>query len=377
MLRHTLFAAAAAALAPLAIGLSATPPDSTDAEKRELDLLRARQITDPAERKKLAESFPFESLKDRLAFDAPGRVRVNKAFPTPELALGKETFFPTAPDPTKVSPAGLATLQFEQHLRRENRHARTWALADLHQLKVDEFIRSPGFGVERLVWMPSRTPDVPPKDWSEADRGEEVKLPAEGTFFTADKGKKGPTLPAVSALSYFHASTTHEFVTADSWGLVKKDKTAAGFKPHALAGHPDQNVRTRLDRENPIKDKGGRVTGYPLVERWAVRKVELIGLLMHDSPVVYLNREGKLPTMDAVKDAGTRELTEFEATSLKDLAAGKEVVAVDATTNHVRMVGAIRLTDTCRKCHEGNRGDLLGAFTYDLVRDPAFVAKEK
>jgi hypothetical protein len=113
------------------------------------------------------------------------------------------------------------------------------------------------------------------------------------------------------------------------------------------------------------------VTGYPVIERWSVRQVELIGLLIHDAPVVYLNPDGKLPTMAAAREAKTRELTEFEAGGLKDLAAGKEVVAVDAATNHVRMVGAIRMAGACLKCHEGTKGDLLGAFTYDLVRVPA------
>lgn len=371
---------AAVVVAPLAVGLAADkppPPPATDAGKREVDLLNSLYAkTDAAERKKLADAYPFVSLKDRLAFDAPGRGRVNKAFPTPDLKLPADAPFPVYADPKTMTPAAVALVQFEQQLRRESRHARTRALAAVHELKVNEFIHSPGFGHERLVWMPSHTPDVPPKDWSEADRGEPVTLPADGGFFTADKGKKGPTMPAVTALAHFHAATSHEFVTTDSWGLVKKDKTAAGFKPHALAGLPDLG-RARYDTTAPKKDATGRITGYPLVERWAVRRVELIGLLMHDSPVVYLNPDGKLPAMDAAKDGGTRDLTEFETTSLKDLAAGKDVVAVDAVTNHVRMVGAIRMASACLKCHEGKRGDLLGAFTYDLVRDPAFVAKDK
>jgi hypothetical protein len=39
-------------------------------------------------------------------------------------------------------------------------------------------------------------------------------------------------------------------------------------------------------------------------------------------------------------------------------------------------LGAIRMATGCMKCHDGNRGDLLGAFTYELVRDPAFVKEE-
>jgi hypothetical protein len=229
----------------------------------------------------------------------------------------------------------------------------------------------------RMIPFRHTAPETQPKDWSEADRGEPVTLPKAGGFFTPSADKKGPTLPSAIALAGFHTSTTHEFLRPDSWGLVKDKTQVAGFQSHALEFIPDNHARRRFDIDNPTKDKTGRVTGYPLIERWAVRKVELVGLLMHDAPVVYLNADGKLPTMKGAKEAGTRELTEFESSGLKDLAAGKEFVSVDATTNHVRMVGAIRMADACLKCHDGKRGDLLGAFTYDLVRDPAFVPVQK
>jgi hypothetical protein len=94
----------------------------------------------------------------------------------------------------------------------------------------------------------------------------------------------------------------------------------------------------------------------------------------YGDPTVYLT--DALPAMDDVKTAKTRPVDEFEAKALKGLAGGNEVVA-EATTNRIRMVGAIRMASACMKCHEGNRGDLLGAFTYELVRDPAYVKIEK
>ncbi|MCE9565553.1 MAG: hypothetical protein K8U57_26320 [Planctomycetes bacterium] len=45
--------------------------------------------------------------------------------------------------------------------------------------------------------------------------------------------------------------------------------------------------------------------------------------------------------------------------------------------NQVRLVEAVRMGSACPKCHKGNRGDLLGAFTSDLVLDPACVPSEK
>jgi hypothetical protein len=226
-------------------------------------------------------------------------------------------------------------------------------------------------------WGYRGTAETAPTDWSEADRGEVVNLPKTGGFFNASPDKKGPTLPSTVALVGFHATSAHEFARPDLWGLVKDKTHVAGFLPHALESVPDGNTRRRFDSEKPTKDKTGRITGYPVIERWAIRRTELIGLLMHDAPVVYTSLDNKLPTMAGIKDAKTRELTEFELGGLKDVAAGKEVVVVDATTNQVRMVGAIRMAAACMKCHDGKQGDLLGAFSYDLVRVPAYVAGQK
>jgi hypothetical protein len=260
-------------------------------------------------------------------------------------------------------------------------------------LEVKRFVTNPGFGDARMWFRLVEDSEKPPTGWSEGDRGEPVTLPTTGDFFSPSADKKGPTLPSVPALVRFHVDTAREFSRPDSWGLVKDKTQVAGFLPHALEfvpgggikraapGTPGKLVPFRPNRQRgekePIKDKDGEIIEYPLIERWAVRRVELIGLLMHDTPVVYLNPENKLPTMAGAKGAKTRAPTAFESGGLRDLSAGKETVILDATTNQVRMVGAIRMANACTKCHEGARGDLLGAFTYDLVREPAFVPPQK
>ena len=62
-------------------------------------------------------------------------------------------------------------------------------------------------------------------------------------------------------------------------------------------------------------------------------------------------------------------LTDFEAKALKALREGEEVVT-EATTNEIHMVGAVRAAKQCTACHDVKRGTLLGAFSYDLRRDP-------
>lgn len=42
-----------------------------------------------------------------------------------------------------------------------------------------------------------------------------------------------------------------------------------------------------------------------------------------------------------------------------------------ATTNRIEMVGSLRAEEQCLQCHDAERGELLGAFSYELIRDPA------
>ena len=268
------------------------PPNATDAEKRQIDLLRVLNKTADAElRKKLRAAYPFESLEDRLKFDAPGRKRVAKSFPTGDLDLGNWKPLVWTEEDTKIPPAAMAALMAEQitlhTVLREAAFDRMKALADLHQLEVKKFVTNPGFGSSRMPqFRIVEEPEKPPTDWSEGDRGESVNLPKTGEsgFFNPSQDKKGPTLPSVSALVRFHTSTAYEFTRPDSWGLVKDKTQVAGFLPctrlrihprrrpkRAAPGVPRTLLSFSADRqrlgEKPIKDKDDTTTDYPLIER--------------------------------------------------------------------------------------------------------------
>jgi len=47
-----------------------------------------------------------------------------------------------------------------------------------------------------------------------------------------------------------------------------------------------------------------------------------------------------------------------------------------ASVNKIEMVGSLRAIDQCTKCHDVKRGALLGAFSYELRRDPALPVDE-
>jgi hypothetical protein len=70
--------------------------------------------------------------------------------------------------------------------------------------------------------------------------------------------------------------------------------------------------------------------------------------------------------MDQLADVPHRPLNEFEASALSQLATQKDVVFRD-DSERVLMLGAVRAGKTCLECHEGTRGILLGAFSYEIT----------
>jgi hypothetical protein len=89
----------------------------------------------------------------------------------------------------------------------------------------------------------------------------------------------------------------------------------------------------------------------------------LIGLQLHETPVAYVSSE--LPRMDELRKAPVRPLDRFESAALGHLVGGEDLVVGRSPTG-MRMVGSIRSTEGCLRCHEGQRGELLGAFSYTL-----------
>ena len=108
-------------------------------------------------------------------------------------------------------------------------------------------------------------------------------------------------------------------------------------------------------------------TDVPLVASWKIQTLELVGLLMHPEPIVYVSND--LPAMDKLKDVPTRALNGFEDEGLKYLQSGNDLY-VRESSEGLRMMGAVRNAKQCVECHGGNRGDLLGAFSYRLQRNP-------
>lgn len=103
--------------------------------------------------------------------------------------------------------------------------------------------------------------------------------------------------------------------------------------------------------------------------QWELKNLQLVGLIKQPQGVAYQIPEQAKVKPDQLKEYPSRALDEVEFEALKQLHEGKNAVA-HVTADRVRMLGAIRMGNDCKRCHQYPEGALLGAFSYDLVRDP-------
>jgi hypothetical protein len=149
-------------------------------------------------------------------------------------------------------------------------------------------------------------------------------------------------------LRELHIESQVDFVNAKGFGDVQAREHVAGFQGHAF-------------RTMPKLESGGERP-----QRWTLQKLELVSLLKHEQPAVYLSEH--LPRMDELREAKTRPPSSFESAALADLQSGEDL-KVQTTANRLRMLGSIRAVEQCLQCHQVKRGDLLGAFSYQFRND--------
>ncbi|MBT6156934.1 MAG: hypothetical protein HOL01_18910 [Planctomycetaceae bacterium] len=285
------------------------------------------------ERVALREEFPMESLAVRLQYETtPGADELE-------------------PKTNKFSPAieqRLTSFEAQQETDWRSHH-----LEKLHDKATDEFLTSAGFGVFR---MPSvnkeeiELPEVAPVPFNDTGKRFTPYVPERADFdgvTLLDDSNSRKTRPGMPALTAYHDSGLTEFLAPSRMGYIKDREHVAGFQSHQF----------------------GRTPQFPAKERhtddWRVVRLELVSLLKHDTPVVYVSKN--LPRMDKLADAPTRPLDEMELTALPQLRRERDVV-IEHETNVIQMLGSIRASKTCLKCHSVKRGALLGAFTYELRR---------
>ena len=116
--------------------------------------------------------------------------------------------------------------------------------------------------------------------------------------------------------------------------------------------------------------------GQPFI----VRAPDLLGLEDSGvptgySPKVHLITRADVTNRTARALMKKRSLTVFETNAVKALRADRELIIVTGKERKpdepMLVLGALRATGDCMKCHECAAGTLLGAFSYTLLPAPA------
>jgi hypothetical protein len=167
--------------------------------------------------------------------------------------------------------------------------------------------------------------------------------PGEPADFPLSRGSPLNRVEPVDEFHTHHQDGLYYFLSPWGFGYVKDRDHVSGFRSHGF----------RSNVWNPVGEG----------QRWQVKHVHLVGILSHEKPVVYLT--DKLPSMDQVRQGKIRALDLFEEAGMPSLQEGEDLYLI-RENDTIRMLGAIRATKTCQKCHDAEIGDLMGAFSYTL-----------
>ncbi len=183
--------------------------------------------------------------------------------------------------------------------------------ADAHK----KFISRPGMGMRRM----EPTLQIVPREW---------KIPE---WTSEEITKEQPPQQGLKDLSLIHRLNLNQFSASN--GPVTKGAT------------PEKADHTKE-------------------QTWEIHSLDLVGLVMHDTPKVYVSK--RLPDMKNLNKAPIREMDVFEAEGLEELINGKDLY-VRTKAETVRVLGPIRASQACLKCHaDAKDGEMLGAFSYTL-----------
>jgi hypothetical protein len=265
-------------------------------------------------------AYPLESLAPRLAYeDRPGREGNAAASRADRVASLEKRF--------------VEETDFRAELRERS-------LERMHAGFVRQFVDAQGFGVSR---MPKPAPRF--VEWSDPrdDFSPPGPVPQPSRpFFTPEPEPGTLRIGYDPGLGEAHETNVLNFLTPSDFGYARDREHVAGFRPHHFR------------------------QGADAPQRWKVERLELVGLLKYDDPVVYLSEN--LPAMDELRDAPARPLDAFESEALAGLRRGEDLMVQDRP-DRLRALGSIRAVKQCLPCHHAERGELLGAFSYKLVRE--------
>ena len=228
---------------------------------------------------------------------------------------------------------------------------RSFNLKELHDKATDEFVKNAllnGFlRMHGVHQSDVELPEYPPVPFNDPDKSSRPYVPDRDDSVAAPLATSSDSSLSETVLALYHDAGLTDFLAPRRMGYVQDREHVAGFLSHQFGKAP----------QFPVKERH--------TDEWRVVRLELVSLLKHDTPVVYVSKN--LPRMDELTNAPTRPLDEMERAALPQLRRERDVV-IEHETNVIQMLGSIRANKTCLKCHSVKRGALLGAFTYELRR---------
>ena len=210
---------------------------------------------------------------------------------------------------------------------------RAYNLQLMHQQTTQDFINSEGNGFARM-------PQVAREDWYNSNSPIWQPESIDSNTLSSQFPDKAPVADWTTDLKQMHIDGLVNFINVRGFGYIKDREHVAGFRSHEFSA-------------------------LPKAENLKIKRLDLIGLLMHEKPVAYVSE--KLPRMSELVKAPTRGLSDFELAGLEALQKGEDLFVREIDSS-IYMVGAIRSVKQCLTCHGGERGDLLGAFSYRLTK---------
>lgn len=256
----------------------------------------------------LIEKYPAQSVEQRLEF---------------ELAHQDSSEL-------KLTAAPEAQLTYSEH-KATKHNWRVASLRRLHDETYQRFTIAAGFGPLRMAEVSDYFVNTDPRS---------------DTSVPLNLKSKEATGSLASYLEGIHESTRFDLFDLERIGFVRSVNHVVGFEPHGPS-----------DLTSWIgADKGEE-------SNWQLTRLELVGLLKHDEPRVYIAET--IPLMNELDSLPHRQLNEFEAQALPQLATEKDTV-IEEFVGGAKMLGAVRAGNDCLQCHNGPRGKLLGAFSYEF-----------
>ncbi len=268
----------------------------------------------------------------------------------------------------------ISAIEFEIPSERDGGgyswNSRQLALQRLHYSAVGHFLTSSSFGLVRML-----EPDM--RQLRNNDESP-ISIPAfdyqDSCNFESPSNNSSEIDSKTLEDEHFRLQSW--FLDDQRMGIVQDVDHVTGFLPHAVTDKAFDFRRKSsgfafagdainyVDRFRSSRfDEGAAYT---------LMKLQLVGLLYHEEPVVY--EIESLPNLATAQTASTRPLDAFETRGLQQILVGNPIYC-EQQDQFIRLIGGMRNAESCTQCHAGPSTQLLGAFSYTLRLNAQAVAE--